>query len=139
MGGSGEVDFHHKRLDLLNNQESNLKHNSGRHSISNQISSPDRHQKQKSSQTMLSKFLHQKKLTKNSSMSVGNLLVRNKTPRSVVHHNRRLLQSSINPNITNDNIQAESNLDIASTRRKKSLLYKEGNKSTASLDASMNH
>ena len=88
---------------------------------------------------MLSKFLQQKKMTKISSMSAGNLFARNKTPRSVVHHNRRLLQSSINPNITNDNIQAESNLDIASTRRKKSLLYKEGNKSTASLDASMNH
>ena len=86
---------------------------------------------------MLSKFLQQKKMAKGSSMSVGNLFARNKTPRSVVHHNRRLLQSSINPNITNDNILAESNADIASTRRKKSLLFKEG--SRTSLDASMHH
>ena len=36
-------------------------------------------------------------------------------------------------------MKAESNLDIISNRRKKSLLFKDCNKSSASLDASVHH
>ena len=82
--------------------------------------------------TILEKFLEQK-TTMMSSEGVGNLLGRNKTPKTIMQQTRLLDNGRIS-NMTLDNIQGITQ-DIE-TRRKKSLLYREGKQSIASLDGS---
>lgn len=71
-----------------------------------------------------------------TSDSVGNMLVRNKTPKTIMHQTR-LLEKRRSGNTSIQNIKGANQDVVSMMRRKKSLLYKEGKSASgASRDGS---
>ena len=113
-------------MPLISQSEAVSGQTTSKHGQAPKYSSPDQTSRMQSSKTMLGKYLEKKK-TMISSESIGNLLARNKTPRSVIRLNEK--RQSVSKSFR------AGNHDALSMRRKKTLLFKDSSRN--SLDQSL--
>ena len=108
---------------------------STRYQSNSQYESPDPSYKAAANKLMLANFLAQKS---GRLSQIKSLMGRNQTPRGV-NTQSRIFERERSSQLSNDNTSLVGNTDIQSTKRKKSLLFKEGRQSNASLDVSLSH